>query len=60
VGTSRDIESAFASLAQKQIGGLAVSASAFFTSRRVQFATLAARHAVAAIYSSREIAKPAG
>ena len=44
VSTSRDIETAFASLAQKQVSGLAVSASAFFTSRRVQFATL--RHAM--------------
>jgi putative ABC transport system substrate-binding protein len=60
VSTSRDIETAFASLAQKQVSGLAVSASAFFTSRRVQFATLAARHMVAAIYSRREFTEAGG
>jgi putative ABC transport system substrate-binding protein len=57
VSTSYDIETAFASVAQKQVSGLAVSASAFFTSRRVQFATLAAPHAVAAIYSNRQFTR---
>jgi putative ABC transport system substrate-binding protein len=53
VSTSHDIETAFASVAQKQVSGLAVSASGFFTSRRVHFATLVARHAVATIYPDR-------
>ena len=60
VSTSRDIETAFASLAQKQVSGLAVSASTFFTSRRAQFATLAARHAVAAVYSGRQFTEAGG
>ena len=60
VSTSHDIETAFASLAQKQVSGLAVSASTFFTSRRAQFATLAARHAVAAIYSDRQYTEAGG
>jgi len=60
VSTSHDIETAFASLAQKQVSGLAVSASAFFTSRRVLFATLAARHAVATIYSDRRYTEAGG
>jgi putative ABC transport system substrate-binding protein len=60
VSTSHDIETAFASVAQKQISGLAVSASAFFTSRRVLFATLAARHTVATIYSDRRYTEAGG
>ena len=60
VSTSHDIETAFASVAQKQVSGLAVSASAFFTSRRAQFATLAARYAVAAIYSGRQYTEAGG
>ena len=60
LSTSHDIETAFASIAQKQVSGLAVSASAFFTSSRAQFATLAARHAVAAIYSNRQFTEAGG
>src|SRR5262245_11311386 len=60
VSTSHDIETAFASLAQKEVSGLAVSASVFFQTRRVQLATLAARHAVAAIYSGRRFTEAGG
>src|SRR5262249_12989166 len=60
VSRSHDIETAFASLAQKEVSGLAVSASVFFQTRRVQLATLAARHAVAAIYPSRNFTEAGG
>jgi putative ABC transport system substrate-binding protein len=60
VGTNRDIESAFASVAQKQIGGLAVSASTFLGTRRAQLATLAARYALPAIYSTRLFTEAGG
>jgi hypothetical protein len=33
---------------------------AFFTSRRVQFATLAACHKIPAIYSTRDVSPPEG
>src|SRR5215831_10773515 len=60
VGTSRDIESAFARVIQKQIGGLAVSASTFLGTRRAQLVTLAARYALPAIYSNRPFTEAGG
>src|SRR6516165_10271092 len=50
VSTIRDIDAAFANLAQKPRSALLISADPFFTGRRVQLATLAARHAIPAIY----------
>ena len=50
VSTIRDIDAAFANLAQKPHSALLISADPFFTGRRVQLATLAARHAIPAIY----------
>src|SRR5262249_41248697 len=44
--TSRDIDVAFIDIAHQRIGAVLVGADAFFTSRRVQLATLAARFAV--------------
>jgi putative ABC transport system substrate-binding protein len=52
-GTSREIEAAFATLVRDRADALFVAADGFFTSRRVQFATLAARHAIPATYSNR-------
>ncbi len=51
---SRDIDAVFANITQQRIGAVLVSADAYFTSRRVQFATLATRYAVPAMYSRRE------
>jgi putative tryptophan/tyrosine transport system substrate-binding protein len=51
--TNRDIDTAFASLAQKQVDALLVSPGSFLTSRRVQITTLAARGRIAASYSNR-------
>ena len=58
--TGRDIDTAFASLAQKPIDALLVAPSPLFNNRRVQLATLAAYHRVPAIYSFREFAEAGG
>ena len=52
--SNREIEVAFADLVQKRIQGLVMSPEPLFASRMVQIVTLATRHAVAAIYPSRE------
>jgi putative tryptophan/tyrosine transport system substrate-binding protein len=59
-GTAREIDAAFANLVQKPGGALWVSPDAFFTSRRAQIVTLAARHALPAIYYAREFAEIGG
>jgi putative ABC transport system substrate-binding protein len=59
-GTDRDIDAAFARLEQKQAGAVFVSADQFFTSRRVQFATLATHYRVPAIYSYRAFTEVGG
>jgi putative ABC transport system substrate-binding protein len=56
----REIDAAFTSIAQKRIDALMVSPDNLFPSRRVQFATQAARHAVPAIYTSREFVEAGG
>ena len=58
--TNRDIVTAFASLVRKGADALVVSPDAFLISRRVQIVTLAARHAVVAIYPSRSWAEAGG
>ena len=55
VSTAPEIDTAFASLAEQQIGMLSVSADPYFLARRDQFAALAARYAVPAIYFAREV-----
>jgi putative tryptophan/tyrosine transport system substrate-binding protein len=58
--TSRDIDAAFASIVQKRIEALVLTPGPLFNNNRVQLATLAARHALPAIYSSREFAEAGG
>ena len=58
--THREIDAAFMSIAQKRIDALAVMPDNLFSTRHVQFATQAARHAVPAIYSNREYAEVGG
>ena len=57
---SRDIDAAFASLAQEPAGALLIGGDQFFGTRRVQLATLATRLAVPTIYSVREYAEAGG
>jgi putative tryptophan/tyrosine transport system substrate-binding protein len=59
-GTGREIDAAFANLVQKPGGALLVGADAVFTNRRAQIVTLAARHALPAIYYVREFAEIGG
>ena len=49
--TSREIDAAFATFVRERPDALFVGTDAFFNSRRVQLALLAARHAVPAILS---------
>jgi putative ABC transport system substrate-binding protein len=58
--TSREIEAAFATLVRDRADALFVAPDGFFTSRRVQFATLAARYGIPAAYSSREFVEAGG
>jgi putative tryptophan/tyrosine transport system substrate-binding protein len=58
--TSRDIDTAFARLAQKPIDALLVGPSPLLDNRRVQLATLAAYHRVPAIYLLRAYAEAGG
>jgi putative tryptophan/tyrosine transport system substrate-binding protein len=59
-GTGREIDAAFANLVQKPGSALLSSPDAFFTTRRAQIVTLAARHALPAIYYAREFAEIGG
>jgi putative tryptophan/tyrosine transport system substrate-binding protein len=57
---SREIEAAFAMLLRARAEALLVGTDPFLYSRRVQLATLAARHAIPAIYPVRENAEVGG
>jgi ABC-type uncharacterized transport system substrate-binding protein len=58
--TSREIEAAFATLVREPADALFVAGDGFFTSRRVQFATLAASYRIPAAYSNREFPEVGG
>jgi putative ABC transport system substrate-binding protein len=53
-GTERDIDAAFATLAQRGAGALLVTQNPFFLTRQEQLFALALRHALPTMYSSRE------
>ena len=57
---SREIDAAFASMAQKRVDGLLVDANIPFINRRVQLASLAAYHRLPAIYAWRESVEAGG
>jgi putative ABC transport system substrate-binding protein len=57
---SREIEFAFAGLVRNKADAVLVAADALFFSRRVQLVTLAARHALPAMYVQREYADAGG
>jgi len=54
----REVDAAFAALAQRQIGALLVASDPFFTNRRDQILALASRYSVTAIYYLREFERP--
>jgi putative tryptophan/tyrosine transport system substrate-binding protein len=58
--TIAEIDAAFASLARERPDALFVAPDAFFTSRRVQFATLTARDGIPASYASHELVEAGG
>ena len=58
--TEREIDTAFAALAQIHAGALFVPSDPFFTGRRRQLVELAAHYAVPAIYDWREFADAGG
>jgi putative ABC transport system substrate-binding protein len=59
-GSERDIETAFATLVQRGVGGLLVGSGPFFNSNRERLVALAARSALPASYSLREYALAGG
>ena len=58
--SSREIDAAFAALARERADALFVAPDGFFFSRRVQFATLAARDRIPATYASRPYVEAGG
>jgi putative tryptophan/tyrosine transport system substrate-binding protein len=58
--TERDLETAFAAMVQQRVDVLLVGIDPFFRNRPEQVITLAARHAVPAIYERRDFATAGG
>jgi putative tryptophan/tyrosine transport system substrate-binding protein len=58
--TEHDIDSAFATLIQYQIGALLIGANALFTGQRDQLVALAARHAMPTLHYSRDFVEAGG
>jgi putative tryptophan/tyrosine transport system substrate-binding protein len=58
--TSREIEAAFATIAQDRVDALFVGPDGFFNARRVQLATLATHYRIPAAYATREVVEIGG
>jgi putative ABC transport system substrate-binding protein len=58
--TNSEIDMAFATLLKKKTDAFLISPEALFVTRRVQLITLAARHALPALYHRREFADAGG
>jgi putative ABC transport system substrate-binding protein len=58
--TAREIEAGFVALSRERVDALFVAPDGFFTSRRVQFAILAARSGIPATYSNRVTVEAGG
>ena len=58
--TSREIETAFAAMERERTEALFVAPDAYFSGQRVQFAALAARHRIPAVFSSRDYVEAGG
>jgi putative ABC transport system substrate-binding protein len=59
-GNEREIDTAFARLADMRVGALVVASDPFFNSRRQQIVALATRLAVPAVFHQREFALDGG
>jgi putative ABC transport system substrate-binding protein len=57
---SREIEAAFTTLVRNKANALLIGSDVFFSSRRVQLATLTTRHAIPAVQNVREFAEVGG
>ena len=60
VGADRDLDSAFAGLAQKKVDAVIIESDPLFTNQRDALVALAARYRVPTIYGRREIAVAGG
>jgi putative tryptophan/tyrosine transport system substrate-binding protein len=58
--TSREIDAAFDTLGRERLDALFVDPSVFFTSRRAQIVSLAARDRIPAAYATRDIVAAGG
>jgi putative ABC transport system substrate-binding protein len=58
--TDREIDTAFTTVSQQQVGGLVVGSDPFLFSRREQIVNLANRHAIPAVYPYREFVTAGG
>ena len=52
--TEREIDAAFTTFAQQQVGAVVIASDPFLISRREQIVSLAARHGMPGIYSGRD------
>ena len=59
-GTERELDDAFATLAQQKVDALLVNGGPFFRTRTAQLVGLAARHSIPAIYPGRDYAVAGG
>src|SRR5262245_1715567 len=59
-GTASEIESAFATLAQRRVGVLLINSSAFFLNQRHQLAALLARYTIPSNFNTREYVEAGG
>jgi putative ABC transport system substrate-binding protein len=58
--TERDIDAAFATFAEQQVGAVVGGSDPFFLNRREQIVSLAARHRLPGVYSVREYVASGG
>jgi putative ABC transport system substrate-binding protein len=58
--TTREIDTVFAAFARERPDALFVAGDPYFSTRRVQFANLAAHHSIVAIYGVRDFAEVGG
>jgi putative ABC transport system substrate-binding protein len=59
-GTDRELDAAFATLAQRHVGALVINGDSFFSDRIEQLAALTLRHAIPAISTIRDFAGVGG